>query len=101
MVVYLLLGWGLIISANVYYNSALEKDLNYYSHSANNNSIDSLKVYKTMELFTTDGARNVFALMFGWLYSLLYSLPYVVFYFIYNKHFNIQNQGSEPCPPLN
>jgi len=25
---------------------------------------------------TNDGARNVFALLFGWLYGLVYSLPY-------------------------
>jgi len=90
----LLLGWGLIVAANFYYNSVLEKDLNYHFRSANNsNGIDSLKIAKTMELLTTDGARNVFSLVFGWLYSFLYSIPYIVFYFIYKKRVNLQSRG--------
>lgn len=29
---------------------------------------------------TNDGARDVFALLFGWLYALLYSLPYFLLF---------------------
>jgi hypothetical protein len=29
---------------------------------------------------TKDGARNVFALLFGWLYGPLYSIPYILLF---------------------
>jgi hypothetical protein len=52
--------------------------------------------------FTTDGARNVFALFFGWLYGPIYFLPFALVYLIgrdlrvWWKRRTLQNRGLKP-----
>jgi hypothetical protein len=38
-----------------------------------------------LERWSSDGAKQLFTLYFGWIYGLLYALPYLLIYFISNQ----------------
>lgn len=44
-----------------------------------------------LETWAADGAKKVFALLFGWLYALLYCLPWLLLYGMFSYRNNRQN----------
>ena len=68
-----ILGWGLA-NAMVYFHYAHLKDI------IDGHGDDPPQ--RLLDAWSSDGAKRVFALFFGWLYGLVYSVPFVCIYAI-------------------
>jgi hypothetical protein len=66
-----LLGWGLVNATVFFYYEHLGEVIRDYGDNAPQELTDAL---------VADGAKRVFALLFGWMYGLVYSVPFLIIY---------------------
>ncbi len=57
----------------------------YYEHLRELLSRYDTPPSELVDRLVNDGAKRVFALIFGWLYAILYSFPWLAAYFIMTK----------------
>jgi hypothetical protein len=79
----IIVGWASALGTVVFYFQYLGDLLGQYQHPPQ----------ELLDRWANDGAKKVFALMFGWIYALLYSLPWLLLYFVAAKLRSMKNKS--------